>query len=76
LEESLTLKIFGKIGRLILMMYRVFKNSIYYGAILNKIIPYLLHIALGILKLILKIGKNQMRLGKPIVLVGSIKISI
>ena len=55
---------------------KVFKNSIYYAVKLMRILLCLFLIALGILKLILKIGKNQMRLEKPIAVVDSIKVSI
>ena len=58
------------------MMSRDFKNSIYYAVRLMRILLCLFLIAPGILKLILKIGKNQMRLEKPIAVVDSIKVSI
>ena len=49
---------------------RVSKNSIYYVAKPMKILLCLLLIVPGIQKLILKIGKNPMRLEKPRVVVA------
>ena len=65
-----------EIGKLILMMCRGFKNSTYYVAILMKILPCIVHIAPGVLKKVLKIGKTQMPLEKPIVVAEIIKVSI